>query len=187
MRQQARQAFVAVRLRESIDLRDSVLRDVLRLPQSVATEVLDDSAGAFLGPLRPTLLSMRELVHWQLMPKRQSSRGLIPVDEVELNQADANEARFSDDAVKTAADALTNLQEQVLLSELIGAREAAGYTDESIDAMVLQVVRTFGDENDSLGCRVDIAETGGLRQARHYGDDLWLIPEKREAANVEPS
>ena len=187
LRQQARQAFIATRLRESIDLRDSVLRDLLRHPRSVATDLLDASAGSFCGPLPPTLLNMRELIYWQLMPKRQSGKGLVPVDDVELNQPDGSERRFSDGAVQAAGEALANLQEETLLSTLIGTREAAGCADDSIDAMVLQVIRAFGDENGGLGCRVDVAEMSGLRQARHHGDDLWLIPDKKEVANGEPS
>lgn len=187
LRQQARQAFVASRIRQSVDLRDAVLRDVLQQPRLAATELLDGPGGMFLGPLPPALLNIRALVHWQLMPKRQSSKGLVPVDDLELNQTDGSERRFSDEAVQTAAEFLAGVQEKARLSTLIGSCEAAGHANDSVDAMILQAIRTFGDDAGGLGYRVDIAEMAGLHQTRHHGDDVWIVPNGEEVTRVEPA
>lgn len=187
LRQQARQAFVAARLRDSIDLRDAVLRDVLRLPSDVASDVLAECADALTGPHAPTLLNLSELIHWQLQPKRHSGKGLAPVEELDLGDADASERRFADEHTEEAAETLIGLRERTRLSSLINTFETRGIDDDVVDSLVLQVVRAFGDEHDGLGYQVAVATRSGLVERRHRGDDLWVIPSNGEVGNDEQS
>lgn len=186
LRQQARQAFVAARLRGSTDLRDSVLRDVLAQPVDVASEALS-AAGVFMGPQAPSLLNLRELVHWQLQPKRQTGRGLDPVEEIELDHDEGDERRYDDGMIAEAADVLASLRDRTRLSKLIGDGEARAREEETLDALVLQVVRAFGDEANSMSYQVELAERSGLNGRRHQGDDLWVIPGNGEALDDGPS
>lgn len=187
LRQQARQAFTASGLRDSIDLRDSVLRDLLQQPRDIAADVLAECAGTFFGPQAPTLLSLRELVHWQLLPKRQSGKGLAPVEDLDLDQVDISERRFADELIEEGAQALAALAAKTRLSSLITDFEARGRDEGALDSLVLQIVRAFGEESDGASYQVELADRGGLRGRRHQGDDLWVIPGDKEVAHVDPS
>ncbi len=185
MRQQARQAFVARSLREPVDLRDSVLRDLLQQPAGLAAELLERHGGVFAGPQAPALLNLRELVHWQLMPKRQMGGGLAPVEELVLAQGGYREDRFPDAAVEEAGRALGALEARARLSELIGEWKGRVRPLDVVDALVMQVMRTFGDEAENAGYRVELAERSGLRCRRHFGDDLWVTPDREEVHRAD--
>ncbi len=187
LRQQARQAFVASRLRDSIDLRDAVLRDVLLQPCGIAADVLARSADALSGPCAPTLLNLSELMHWQLQPKRHIGKGLAPVEELDLGATDGSERRFADEDSEEAAQKLLGLRERTRLSSLIEECESRGSDDDVVDSLVLQIVRVFGDDHDGQGYQVEVAAKSGLVQRRHQGDDLWVIPSNRRADHAEHS
>jgi hypothetical protein len=187
LRQQARQAFVAARLRDAIDLRDAVLRDVLQMPCNIASNILADSADALSGPRAPTLLNLRELIYWQLQPKRHSGKGLAPIEELDLGDADASERRFAEEHTKEADKMLSGLREKTRLSSLIQEFESRESDDDVVDSLVLQIVRVFGDEHDELSYQVAVADRYGLVERRHRGDDLWVIPINGEADNDEQS
>jgi hypothetical protein len=185
LRQQARQAFVASSLRDSIDLRDAVLRDVLQQPRDIAASVLTRSADALSGPIAPTLLNLSELVHWQLQPKRHVGKGLAPVEELDLGDTVGSERRFADEDTEEAAEALSALKEKTRLSSLIEEFESRGSADDAVDSLVLQIVRAFGDDHDGPGYQVEVASKSGLVERRHRGDDLWVIPANGEAVHDE--
>ena len=104
LRQQARQAFVATSLWTQIDLRDNVLRDALALKRDAATSAMEVSVHSLLGPKPPQVISIKNLVLWQMMPKRQMGDGLSPVDRVEFDHsATDSEHRYPLQAVEKAS------------------------------------------------------------------------------------
>lgn len=181
LRQQARQVFTAMSIRAPIDLRDGVLRDALSLRSASAADALSRSAHTLVGPQTPALLSLKDLVLWQMMPKRAVGAGLMPLDSPELgSSSDQPENRYPPGAPERAGQLLRSLLVPTRLSSLIAEREGTSADGLELDAIVLRTLSEFGGEPDHLGVTIEPAERDALNHERHSGDDLWVLPPVRE-------
>ena len=67
------------------------------------------------------------------------------------------------------------------LSQLIRDLAKDDCGPQETDALVLQTLGLFGDEAEQVDILVELAEVNTLREPRHTGDDLWVIPSGQEA------
>ncbi len=81
--QQARQCFIDQLHVEPINLRDEVLAPLLSAAGCRVSDLTNGVAHAFIGPVTPGMLSLRDLVVWQLQPKRVQTSGESPLEEVD--------------------------------------------------------------------------------------------------------
>ena len=92
--QQSRQCFVESLRTEPINLRDDLLAPILSLPSNDAVRISEDTGHAFIGPVMPGVLSLHDLVLWQLQPKRIQLIGESEAEKVEAIEANIERQRF---------------------------------------------------------------------------------------------
>lgn len=176
--QQARQSFVDGDFTQQIELRDEVLRPLLNLPTSDVISLCDRVGHSLLAVRAPNLLSLRELVTWQLQPKRETSTGETPIEELELVETDAELTRFSDDVLADCQKVFSELDRSTRLSVLLSRLEADGCPTPVQDAVTLQVLERFDTEDEDRGpsLGVELTGEGELDMPRCAGDELFIVP-----------
>lgn len=176
--QQARQSFVDSEVAQQIDLRDEVLGPLLNLPTSHVTALCERVGHSLLAVRAPGLLSLRDLVSWQLQPKRESLSGETPFEELELVNTDAELARFGDDVLADCQKVFAELDKSLRLSDLLSMLEDDGCPAPVQDAVTLQVLERFDLEDEEWGpaIGVECAGVDELDMPRCTGDELFIVP-----------
>lgn len=174
--QQARQCFVESAINEPINMRDELLGPMLALSLDSALKLSEQKGHTLIGPISPPVLSLRELVTWQLQPKREQSIGESPVEEMDLVETNAEVHRLDDAVLADSGKVFEELSGSLRLSELLQQLEEDGCPEAVQDAVTLQILDRFDpeDENDLVPVNVELIETGGLDALRCAGDDLWI-------------
>lgn len=178
LEQQSRQCFVDTDVSEQIDLRDGLLVSMLALPLGNLIELTEDVGHTLVGPNPPRVLTLRELVEWQLRPKREQTIGEAPFEEMDLVDTDAEVIRLNGCVLADSESVFVELDKRVRLSELLDRLERDGCPPAVQDAVTLQILERFDpeDEDASAPLGVELAETAGLEGERCAGDDLVVIP-----------
>jgi hypothetical protein len=174
--QQARQCFIYQPRMEPINLRDEVLAPLLSVAGSQASELVNGVAHAFIGPMMPRLLTLRDLVAWQLQPKRILTPGEAPLEEVEAVETNVEAQRFDDEVWDGCDKVIADLAGLTKLSTILDQLELEGCPAAVQDAVTLRLLENF-DHEDELGgapLSIEVAEVDGLRTARCAGDDLLI-------------
>lgn len=181
--QQSRQCFQDVSVLEVINLRDDVLGPLLGLRSDQVCAVSHDAAHTLLGAEVPAVLSLTDLIRWQLQPRRPVTQGEVPLEETELVETQADLHRFDEDVVRDSGKVFAELDGRIQLSALLNRLEVDGCPAVVQDAVVLQVLDYFDpdDEREESVLRVDLAVVNGLATGRCHGDDLWIEPIESES------
>jgi tetratricopeptide (TPR) repeat protein len=176
--QQARQCFHDVSVLDAINLRDDVLSPLLGFRSDQVIVFSQSTTHTLLGPRVPMVLSLTDLIRWQLQPKRAINPGEVPSEEADLVETHADLHRFDDEILRDTGKVFAELQGGIRLSALLGRLEDDGCPAVVQDAVILQVLDYFDpdDERDSNLLRVDLAVANGLATGRCHGDDLWIEP-----------
>lgn len=176
--QQSRQCFVDTGFAEQVDMRDELLGPMLALPFCSALEFSEDAGHSLIGPTPPSVLSLRELVAWQLRPKREQSVGEAPMEEMELFETNADVHRLDDEVLADCRKVFVEVDGTIRLSELLDRLENDGCPSAVQDAVTLQILECFDpeDEESMAVVRVEFAEADGLNALRCAGDDLLVTP-----------
>jgi len=178
LEQQVRQCFHDVSVLEAVNLRDDVLGPLLELPSDQVGGYLQESSHTLLGPRVPAVLSLTDLIRWQLQPKRPLNRSDVPTEDADLAETLADLHRFDDDVLRDTGKVFAELGGRTRLSELLERLDEDGCPVVVQDAVVLQVLDYFDpdDERDGDVPRVNLAVANGLATGRCHGDDLWIEP-----------
>lgn len=178
LEQQSRQCFIDISIFEVVNLRDDVLGQLLSLNSDHVTEFTRTEAHTLLGPRPPQVLSLADLVRWQLQPKRPVNVGEVPSEETDLVETNADIQRFDDDVLNDAHKVFSELNERIRLSELLSRLDDDGCPAVVQDAVILNVLDYFDpeDEREANTFHVDLAVANGLATERCHGDDLWIEP-----------
>jgi hypothetical protein len=181
--QQSRQCFWDASVLEVINLRDDVLGPLLGLRGDHVCALSQGAAHTLLGAQAPTVLSLTDLIRWQLQPRRPFTQGEVPVEETELVETEADLHRFDEEALRDAGKVFAELDCRIQLSALLNRLEDDGCPAVVQDAVVLQVLDYFDpdDEREANILRVDLAVANGLATRRCRGDDLWIEPIESES------
>lgn len=181
--QQSRQCFRDVSVLEVIDLRDDVLGPLLGLRGDQVCALSHGAAHTLLGTQVPAVLSLTDLIRWQLQPRRPVTQGEVALEETELVETEADLHRFDEEVLRDAGKVFAELDGRIQLSELLTRLEDDGCPAVVRDAVVLQVLDYFDpdDEREVNILRVDLAVANGLATRRCHGDDLWIEPIETES------
>jgi hypothetical protein len=119
---------------------------------------------------------LRELIAWQLQPKRTQTVGEAAVEELEIVDTNVEELRFDDEVLEGCEKVLADLDGVMRLSTLLDLLEADRCPDAIQDAVVLRILDRFDpeDEQSAAPLNIQIAEVDGLRTPRCAGDDLLI-------------
>jgi len=178
LEQQSRQCFIDISVLEVINLRDDVLGQLMEMSREQVTEFSCETTHSLLGPYAPKLLSLADLIHWQLQPKRQISVGEVPSEEPDLVETNADVQRFDDDIMCDVGKVFEEVTGSIRLSDLLNRLDNDGCPVVVQDALILHVLDYFDpdDDHDGKKCHVDLAVDYGLKTERCRGDDLWITP-----------
>jgi hypothetical protein len=178
LEQQSRQCFIDYSAAVAVHLRDDVLGRLLAVGRDRAMGLTERCGHSLFGPRAPQVLALRDLVVWQLQPRRVYSPGESQEEELQLNDTDSDRCRFNGEAMEGAAKVFAQIEEPVRLSELLRNLEDDGCPPAVQDAVILQAMEGFDpeDEGKTLSFAVNVAEQGALTTARCQGDDLWIEP-----------
>ena len=181
--QQARQCFIDQFNVESINLRDEVLAPLLAVAGSQVCDFVDGVAHAFIGPMTPGLVSLRDLVAWQLQPKRIQTPGEAPLEEVEAVETNVDVQRFDDEVWDGCEKVIVELSGVTKLSVVLEQLELDGCPTAVQDAVTLRLLEQFDPDEDldAAPLYIEVAEVDGLKTTRCAGDDLLIEATLSEA------
>lgn len=174
--QQSRQCFVETSVSLPVNLRDEVLGALLELPTRVAIQFFTDNGHALVGPLVPGVLNLRELVLWQLQPKREAVIGEADLEEVDLVDANSESSRFDDETFLQCEKVFEEFSVPIRLSAVLKQLAEDGCPEAVQDAVTLQILERFDPDDEGFPehVQVDLVERSGLSTARCCGDDLRI-------------
>ena len=183
LEQQTRQCFIDQLHVEVINLRDEVLAPLLSAAGSQVSKLTNGVAHALIGPVTPGMLSLRDLVIWQLQPKRVQTPGEAPLEEVEAVETNVEAQRFDDEVWGGCEKVIADLVGMTKLSAVLDHLELEGCPAAVQDAVTLRLLEHFDPEEDldAAGLRIEVAEVDGLKAARCAGDDLLIEAPLTEA------
>jgi hypothetical protein len=178
LEQQSRQCFIDVSASEAINLRDDVLGHLLTMGRDRVLTLSERSGHSLLGPRVPQVFALRNLVQWQLQPRRVYSPGESQEEDVQLSDTNADLCRFDQGVLEGTKKVFAQIDEPTLLSELLSRLEGDDCPVAVQDAVILQVLEGFDpeDEGRAVSFAVTVAEQNALTSARYHGDDLWIEP-----------
>lgn len=178
LEQQSRQCFVDTFANEVINLRDDVLGQVLLLGSDRVAALAEGSGHTLLGPKAQPLLTLADLLQWQLQPRRTYTPGETLAEDLELTETDCDRHRFDQDVLSDTAKVFATLDQPLRLSELLASLAGDGCPVAVQDAVTLEVFEGFDPEGEAglLPFQVRAAEAAGLSTLRCHGDDLWVEP-----------
>ena len=178
LEQQSRQCFVDLSASVAVHLRDDVLGRLLAMGRDQVLGITERSGHSLLGPCAPQVLALRDLILWQLQPRRAYTPGESREEELQLSDTNSDLCRFDREAMENAAKVFAQIDEPIRLSELLGSLERDGCPPVVQDAVILQVLEGFDpeDEGRAISFTVAEAEQDALTTARCHGDDLWIEP-----------
>ncbi len=177
IQQQTRQCFLGGAAEITVNMRDDLLDVVLAMSVADSTEVMEQSGHALLGAVPPEVFNLRQLVAWQLQPRREQSAGSSQWGEVDLIEMDEEPSPFDEDVMADCEKVFHSIDHARRLSDLLSELEDDGVPLAVQDVVTLRALEQFGpDEDDDVSVGVELAETGGLRTPRCSGDDMWLEP-----------
>ena len=176
--QQPRQCFVDVDFAERIDMRDALLAPMLLLPLGSVVELTENVGHTMVGPSTPRMLVLREVVEWQLQPKREQTIGEAPIEDLELVETNAEVIRLDEEVLADSEKVFAEIDQPRRLSQLLAQLGNDGCPVTVQDAVVLQILERFDpeDEDTAAPIGVEVAEAAGLNASRCSGDDLLVIP-----------
>lgn len=176
--QQSRQCFVDVAIADRVDMREALLMPLLALPLARVVEVTESVGHTLVGPKPSRVLKLRELVEWQLQPKREQSSGEAPLEDMELVETNAEVIQLDDRVMADCEKVFNELDTTVRLSELLGRLEDDGCPSAVQDAVTLRILERFDpeDEDATAPIGVELSERAALNGVRCSGDDLLVIP-----------
>lgn len=174
--QQTRQRFIDQLHVDPINLRDEVLAPLLLASGSEVSKLTNGVAHAFIGPVTPGMLSLRDLVVWQLQPKRVQTPGEAPLEEVDAVETNVEAQRFDDEVWDGCEKVIADLAGRTKLSAVLDQLELEGCPAAVQDAVTLRLLEHFDPEEefDAADLRIELAEIDGLNTTRCAGDDLLI-------------
>lgn len=171
--EQGRQAFVAASARALPELTADVLEPILRMGQLRAQETTEAAFPLFFGARPPALLSLAELVLWQLRPRRPRSSGDQPAPALDLSSVEFDIRRYSEAARAEASSFLRSVEGAERLSSLLERARDAGARQETLELLALMALERYAPEGASP-LRVERCAGSVLETCGFYGDELEL-------------
>jgi len=176
--EQERQVFRLKAVMNLPSLATEVLEPLLAMPCKGALRVLEDTAAPLMGAVPPQLVSLTDLVHWMLQPRRGEPANDLPLEETDLVHYGDELMRFPEDIRSQGEWLLEDIDRQTRFSELLSAVGDWDAPNELQEYLVLAVLHRFAPEpGESLGLTVERAPFGVLDTEFFFGDELVLVPE----------
>lgn len=174
--QQTRQCFCDSDAIAPINFRDDILQPLLGMPQMNVIALGERATPLMAGPRVPKVVSLHNLVAWQLQPLRVRSEGEVEMAEFDLVESGIEVRRFDDQVLRDSDKVFVELDQPTLLSDLLRFLENDGCPDEVQDAVVLRILEQFDPEDELENFEVSMYEKDGLAHYRMFGDDLLICP-----------
>ncbi|MDD5708765.1 MAG: hypothetical protein PHR35_22855, partial [Kiritimatiellae bacterium] len=171
--QQARQAFSPLDGSQQIDLLSRVLEPLLGMPERDVQEVLLGSFPTFIGAQAPPVFSLRNLVSWQLRPKRAEVVGDAPLVEQDLTDYGQDPLRFPLEIQHRVLAFLAGLSGDMTLSTILDSARASGFDQTLQELLVLKVLQYYAAEDgEAKDLRVDRIDHVALSTCGFFGNEL---------------
>ncbi len=183
--EQERQAFRPRAKAEFPELASEVLEPLLAADSRAAHAALAVSVPMFLGPRPASVLALRDLVLWQLRPRREPSPDHAAIETIEAEASVAERPRFDPADRERSQALLDDLDAPVALSDLLDRLAASGEALSVQELVALQTLGLFAAEQPKAPVRVESLGTTLLARG-FYGDDLALVPENGEPPCARP-
>jgi hypothetical protein len=176
--EQARQSFSFLSVRGMPELGREVLEPLLDMSTRDADSILDSVVPGFLGPIPPSVLSLRSLVGWQLQPRREFVRGEVLIEAPELVTYGEEEARFADATYERAESIFRSITEPMRLSAVLNQAASASEAPELPMLLALRVLQEFAPEESPASESGLVIEpfSAWFEAAGLCGDELLLYP-----------
>lgn len=176
----ARQAFNPAPLVPRPELLSEVLEPVLRMGRCDARDVTDHAFPGFFGARAPGMLSLVDLVGWQLRPRREPAASEVLVDERDLTTHAIDLGRYPAEVREQAKALLSELSRVTTLSALLEAAQRDGIDEQTLELVVLLALHQFApEESNVVPVTVERRRGALLETAGFFGDDLGLSPIER--------
>lgn len=179
----ARQVFLDEQDRQSflgdVTYRPALLGEVLQplmgLGREAAGEVVDNASDLLLGARPQRILSLRQLMHGLLQPRREVRPRELWTELPEPVDGNADAMRFSDDVRERALSYLHGSAPHATLGSLLEEASAAGEPLAVLEYLALELFQAFAPDPEEGGDELLAYEAGRpLRAAGFGGDDLML-------------
>ena len=183
---QARNVFLDEQERQSFrptppdcwpSLTTEVLHPLLSAPVSHVAPILDSCLPALQGPQTPKLVSLTDLIDWQLRPRRLLAGDEVDFKELDLTTGEGERPRYEKEVRERVERMLEAVDKPTKLSELLRRCEDDRLTQECLVLMVLQHFAPEDEENNHLQIKVRPGEK--LNDSDFYGDELEVISAKK--------
>lgn len=175
--EQARQAFSPVTLGRYPDLMQQVLEPLLAWPAAEVLPIVEAGLPLLCGARPPLLLSLRELLAWQLQPKREVVRGEVPTLEIDPTIYGSEVTRFPEVLREALERRLLAADNSKTLSELLAAAQSAGAPIAHQQLLAMLVLQRFApDDTEPETLRVERQPGVPLQAMSFYGDELFIHP-----------
>jgi hypothetical protein len=175
LEEQARQGFVPVAARFHPDLGGDVLAPLLDLGRDMAMDVVEESFPSLFGAQARGELSLKDLVLWQLRPRRAEAATDIVVEPVDLSSWEDELRRFPPEVRAEAEARLAAMASPTLLSNALEGARRDGAALPVREAMVLLALRHFAPEGRAAFA-IEPCTGRALRAVGFFGDELELQP-----------
>jgi len=173
--EQARQAFDSPSAPAIPELVEGVLEPALGLDRRLAAAALERAYPHFLGARARGLFSLRELVLWQLRPRREVAPSETDLVEILPEEATFDKLVFDGDVREAALDWLEReVDGETSLGQMLADARGAGLSEASLELLVLHALHDFAPDEEAQP--IFSADLLGrpLRAEGFYGDDLLL-------------
>lgn len=173
--EQERQTFTSLRATSFPNLITEVLEPLLGADVSRAESALTSSAHSFFPPTAVAQFSLADLVMWQLRPRRESHRGEVEIDPIELSPMSVEGGRFPEAIVQRAEDLIAGAGSGETLSVLLRRVRDAGSSDDFAFLVALLTLQWFAPDSDSrLTFDVSRLPEQALKDPMLFGDELAI-------------
>lgn len=175
LEEQSRQGFVPVAARFYPDLGGDVLAPFLGLGRDAALGVVQEGFPALFGAHARGELSLRDLVLWQLRPRRAEGPTDIVVEPADLSSWEDELRRFPPEVRAEAEARLGALAGPTLLSDTLETARREGAPLAVREAIALLSLRHFAPEGRPA-LAIEPRTGRVLRAVGFFGDELELQP-----------
>ena len=172
--EQARQTFTPTPRHPLPELLSGVLEPLLALRRSEAAAITTATFPAFVGAQPRPVLSITQLIAWQLQPRRELRRMEVSIDPQDLTQYGSEIAHYPLELRNAAEEILAKTESPYRLSSLLQKMKAEGAPQALLELLTLLALQYYAPEEDNVTYRCDRAPAEGLNVAGFFGDDLEI-------------
>lgn len=172
--EQARQSFIPKPRHPLPELLDRVLEPLLGLSRAEAASIVGGVFPLFAGAQSPAVLSLSQLLAWQLQPRRELYRTEVEIVPADLATYHAELTHYPPQLRLEAETLLAGTPYPVRLSALLEGAQARESSAALMELLVLLCLQHYAPEDDNSGLIADCWPAEPLDTAGFFGDDLEI-------------